>query len=130
MFFTVFGLVYTGGVFRSKLRNFSYMNNVAEVDVLRSTYRGVFTVRRLLPSGPCRLRRQGAAPELGSCRALPSLAAALRLVGGPPPAVLASRRPGRLLPQPGRGWLLRRGSTMCSFEIRMHRSQLSPRRLV
>ncbi|EMP26535.1 Bone morphogenetic protein receptor type-1A [Chelonia mydas] len=40
-------LVYTGGGNRSKLRNF--MNNVAEVDVLRSTYHGVFTmVSRLL----------------------------------------------------------------------------------
>ncbi|EMP31737.1 1-phosphatidylinositol-4,5-bisphosphate phosphodiesterase beta-4 [Chelonia mydas] len=28
---------------RSKLCNFSYVNNIAEVDVLRSTYRGVFT---------------------------------------------------------------------------------------
>ncbi|EMP41556.1 hypothetical protein UY3_01184 [Chelonia mydas] len=26
------------------MRNFSYVNSVAEVDVLRSTYRGVFTV--------------------------------------------------------------------------------------
>ncbi|EMP31925.1 hypothetical protein UY3_10963 [Chelonia mydas] len=40
---------------QSKLRNFSYVNNVAEVDVLRSTYRGVSTpVNRLLPL-PCRL---------------------------------------------------------------------------
>ncbi|EMP25230.1 Dedicator of cytokinesis protein 4 [Chelonia mydas] len=35
---------------RSKLHNFSYVNNIAEVDILRSTYRGVFaTVSRLLP---------------------------------------------------------------------------------
>ncbi|EMP31735.1 hypothetical protein UY3_11117 [Chelonia mydas] len=35
-------LVYTGRD-RSKLRNFSYVNSKAEIDVLRSTYRSVFT---------------------------------------------------------------------------------------
>ncbi|EMP39378.1 Regulator of G-protein signaling 22 [Chelonia mydas] len=34
-------LVYTMGGDRSKLHNFSYVNNVAEVDILRSTYHGV-----------------------------------------------------------------------------------------
>ncbi|EMP39938.1 hypothetical protein UY3_02808 [Chelonia mydas] len=35
---------------RSKLHNFSYVNNVAEVNILRVTYRGVLTaVSRLLP---------------------------------------------------------------------------------
>ncbi|EMP37153.1 Coronin-1C [Chelonia mydas] len=38
-----------GGRDRYKLRNFSYMNNVAEVSVLRSTYRGVFTAVWQIP---------------------------------------------------------------------------------
>ncbi|EMP42143.1 E3 ubiquitin-protein ligase MARCH5 [Chelonia mydas] len=37
------GLVYTTMQGRSKIRNFSYVNSVAEVDVLRSTYRDIFT---------------------------------------------------------------------------------------
>ncbi|EMP31884.1 Exocyst complex component 6B [Chelonia mydas] len=53
---SLLGLVYTGEGDQSKLRNFSYVNNAAEVDVLRSPYHGVFTVvSRLLPL-PCRLR--------------------------------------------------------------------------
>ncbi|EMP36796.1 hypothetical protein UY3_06007 [Chelonia mydas] len=45
------GLVYTGeGGDQSRLCHFSYVNNVAEVDVLRSTHRSVFTVvSRKLP---------------------------------------------------------------------------------
>ncbi|CAM2096134.1 unnamed protein product [Caretta caretta] len=37
------GLVYTTVWGRCKIRNFSYVISVAEVDVLRSTYHGVFT---------------------------------------------------------------------------------------
>ncbi|EMP32515.1 CUGBP Elav-like family member 4 [Chelonia mydas] len=72
---SLYGLVYTIAWGRSKIRNFSYVNCVAEVDVLRSPYRSVFTaanggcgkggqhIPRPVPlsAGPIGLERQTAA---------------------------------------------------------------------
>ncbi|EMP33045.1 hypothetical protein UY3_09827 [Chelonia mydas] len=45
-----------GELSQYKLRNFSYENSVAEVNVLRATYRIVFTAVGRLLTLPCRLR--------------------------------------------------------------------------